>query len=554
MLLAGEDEDPEIEDSAKEPSSKDAEADCGASSSSSDECEDFGNVAESSSEEEEDSDLDEEVVWRKPRRKSSSRQLASAKKGKKAAAKGPPGKRLKAVTGTIGCYDIDAPPPNDREVEAAESSPQSKKRARQEKEQNQGDKSGERASMGRRSSMGLGGANLAFRTACKALQISSVPASLPCREKERDQIRVFLETALRSGEGKGSCLYISGVPGTGKTASVYEVVRSLQSRSDSGQLPPFHFVEVNGMRLQHPQQAYSIMWHAISGRLVAPKSAALLLDKHFASKDPDRECCVVLADEVDALVTRNQRVLYNMFDWPAKPQSRLVLIAIGNTIDMLDRLLPRNNSRLSMQRLMFQPYSRVDLQTILSSRLASVKAFDPDAIELCARKVASAAGDVRRALEMCRRGVELAEREYDPSKDPLFSSRASYVPVKLVTIHHIERAMRDSYSSTYVTLLQNASRFQQIAVAAVFLGTMKGTIPVVSFQKVFDQHAHLSRKLGEIPLRAHLLRQVVHQLVCVRMLLMETASSVSALALRLNFPADDIVFALRNDPLSVHIR
>lgn len=52
------------------------------------------------------------------------------------------------------------------------------------------------------------------------------------------------------------CMYISGVPGTGKTATVKEVIRTLTQAHDTGDLPKFHFIEVNGMRLTEPRQAY----------------------------------------------------------------------------------------------------------------------------------------------------------------------------------------------------------------------------------------------------------------------------------------------------------
>ena len=52
-----------------------------------------------------------------------------------------------------------------------------------------------------------------------------------------------------------SCMYISGVPGTGKTATVHEVLRSIQEAEDD--LPEFTFVEINGMKLTEPAQAYS---------------------------------------------------------------------------------------------------------------------------------------------------------------------------------------------------------------------------------------------------------------------------------------------------------
>jgi hypothetical protein len=53
------------------------------------------------------------------------------------------------------------------------------------------------------------------------LHVSAAPDSLPCREAEYDQVRAYVEGAIR--EGTGACVYISGVPGTGKTATVHEV-------------------------------------------------------------------------------------------------------------------------------------------------------------------------------------------------------------------------------------------------------------------------------------------------------------------------------------------
>lgn len=52
------------------------------------------------------------------------------------------------------------------------------------------------------------------------------------------------------------CMYISGVPGTGKTATVHEVIRCLQQAAEDDELPSFQFVEINGMKLTDPHQAY----------------------------------------------------------------------------------------------------------------------------------------------------------------------------------------------------------------------------------------------------------------------------------------------------------
>ena len=52
------------------------------------------------------------------------------------------------------------------------------------------------------------------------------------------------------------CMYISGVPGTGKTATVMEVLSRLRQAVSDGELDDFVCVEINGMRLTEPHQAY----------------------------------------------------------------------------------------------------------------------------------------------------------------------------------------------------------------------------------------------------------------------------------------------------------
>lgn len=52
------------------------------------------------------------------------------------------------------------------------------------------------------------------------------------------------------------CMYISGVPGTGKTATATAVIRHLQEMSQEGDIAVFDYVSLNGMRLTEPRQAY----------------------------------------------------------------------------------------------------------------------------------------------------------------------------------------------------------------------------------------------------------------------------------------------------------
>jgi hypothetical protein len=70
-----------------------------------------------------------------------------------------------------------------------------------------------------------------YQKARDRLYLSYTPDSLPCREKEFDEIYMFLEELIDARSG--ACVYISGVPGTGKTATVYSVMNAFQKLMQS---------------------------------------------------------------------------------------------------------------------------------------------------------------------------------------------------------------------------------------------------------------------------------------------------------------------------------
>ena len=300
-----------------------------------------------------------------------------------------------------------------------------------------------------------------FSDACRRLQLSAIPPSLPCREKERESIEGFIREAIESagtilslskkklisrthsyiytqtGTRTASSLYISGLPGTGKTATVLEVIRRLHREQKSGKIPPFRFLEINAMRLKHPRDVYSQVWRFIGprqsksyvegstttvgvsdrageefshyrewGHYKTAIEAAQMLTQTLSKPCPKRQFAVILVDELDFLKTKDQKVLYNLLEWPTWRHSRLLVVGIANTMDLPERLLPKLSSRLALQRIVFKPYNRDQIEKIVSTRLRDLNAFSNSAIEICARKVSSISGDVRRALQICRRAAE----------------------------------------------------------------------------------------------------------------------------------------------------
>ena len=70
---------------------------------------------------------------------------------------------------------------------------------------------------------------------------------------------------------------------------------------------------------------------------------------------------IVLMDELDQLVTTKQEVVYNFFNWPTLIGSKLVVIAVANTMDLPERVMTgRVRSRLGLHRVKLLYTSEAD--------------------------------------------------------------------------------------------------------------------------------------------------------------------------------------------------
>lgn len=55
------------------------------------------------------------------------------------------------------------------------------------------------------------------------------------------------------------------------------------------ELSPFKFIEINGMKLTEPNQAFPMLWEFISGQKATARHSLSLLESHFKTPSPGRE-------------------------------------------------------------------------------------------------------------------------------------------------------------------------------------------------------------------------------------------------------------------------
>ncbi|KHN99911.1 cell division control protein Cdc6 [Metarhizium album ARSEF 1941] len=241
------------------------------------------------------------------------------------------------------------------------------------------------------------------------------PGLLIGRESERRELAKFLDRC--SSSTPSGCLYVSGAPGTGKSAMITEMTRGF-SNQDS-----VKSVYINCMSIKSSKDLYTTLLAELGEDGNTSETEAIsALQLLLCPKTKSSSVYLVVLDEIDHILTMGLDSLYRVFEWSLQKSSRLALIGIANALDLTDRFLPRLKSKnLKPDLLPFLPYTAAQVKNIITTRLRSlmpdagkegyVPFIHPAAIELCSRKVASQTGDLRKAFEICRRALDLIESE-----------------------------------------------------------------------------------------------------------------------------------------------
>ncbi|RKO99615.1 hypothetical protein CXG81DRAFT_6539, partial [Caulochytrium protostelioides] len=328
-----------------------------------------------------------------------------------------------------------------------------------------------------------------YRQAQHLFHRSATPGQLVGRQAERQALMAFLRRPCFDDDAgihivpdaaeqhvRGA-LYISGVPGTGKTGLVRECVAA-DGAGTATDGRAWKVAFVNCMDVGDPKAIFA---HAAAQWTGQPLSAvpvadglplceSLLLPGHHASAAHEKDraqaaptpgparpstAYLMVLDECDQLLTRSQDVLYKLFGWPHVPGARLVLIGIANALDMSERMLPRLKAKNAMPRhLHFRPYGSREIADIIRGRLmtlspsarsarsttprgpSAVPLMQDAAIEFCARKMAGL-GDLRRALDVARYALAALEKEHVARADATSGDGGG--KGSLVTVGHVLR-------------------------------------------------------------------------------------------------------------------
>eukprot|EP01060_Flectonema_neradi_P037792 TRINITY_DN7721_c3_g1_i1.p1 TRINITY_DN7721_c3_g1~~TRINITY_DN7721_c3_g1_i1.p1 ORF type:complete len:550 (+),score=99.23 TRINITY_DN7721_c3_g1_i1:2035-3684(+) len=236
-----------------------------------------------------------------------------------------------------------------------------------------------------------------FKGIRRVLDPSHYSKELVARDKEREIINEFVDRCGRGKKG-ANMLYISGVPGTGKTSCVRRALDQAEINNLS-----FERCEINGMLLRQPldtfTQIFPSLRRCLSNKFIVdkgiPRTASgkvalsflrITLEAQRASDEkknkrpPMQHPLIVVLDEMDTAVGKTgSEVLFDLTDL-SQLTPKFAFIGIANrqnlgSIFSIDgkEVTKRVQSRIEkFQSIIFGVYTKEQLCAITTSRLREI--------------------------------------------------------------------------------------------------------------------------------------------------------------------------------------
>ncbi|CAL9736239.1 cell division control protein 6 [Monosporozyma servazzii] len=275
---------------------------------------------------------------------------------------------------------------------------------------------------------------------------------LPTRGEQYDEIIDFLDDNM--SQGKSSSLYITGPPGTGKTAQLNAIIRNkflplvpcennnynnkfqleiipnLKNQSyyqlRSGEIKSVVATNINCIALSDPSYVFNVIHESFNSTLdnTTKKVRNMEQLQTYMESFQKKITFVVVLDEMDKLLYSSQndtiatKILFELFLLARLPSINFLLIGIANSLDLKDRFLSRLNLRQELlpTTVVFHPYSAEQMYDIVMNRIKTVNdvdgcIFNPIAIKFATKKCSGSTGDLRKLFDVLRNSIEIVELE-----------------------------------------------------------------------------------------------------------------------------------------------
>jgi len=242
------------------------------------------------------------------------------------------------------------------------------------------------------------------------LRSTYIPENLPHRAEQIATLADILSTALK--EKAPTNILIYGKTGTGKTATVKYVSKQLEEMARTCNCPLI-YINCELFYTQHRVLGYLARFFNKRVPVFGWPTDVVYSELKERIDTEDRYVVVIL-DEMDKLVTKEDEALYKLLRINSElNKARVSVIGISNDLTFSELLDQRVKSSSGMKEIIFPAYNADQLKDIMSERAVmafNYSALDNAVIPLCVALAAKRNGDAKYALDLLLISGEIAER------------------------------------------------------------------------------------------------------------------------------------------------
>ena len=174
--------------------------------------------------------------------------------------------------------------------------------------------------------------------------LSFVPESIPCREKERKEIYDYLYHSIQN-KGNGSPLYISGMPGTGKTATVRDNIRLAKPDASDAEVEAAARAAHADSFIRRLPEGYDTVLSDTGGALSAGQRQLLCIARVMLRLPP----MLILDEATSSIDTRTEAHIQQAFDTMMQARTSFVVAHRLSTIREADVILVMKDGHIVEQ-------------------------------------------------------------------------------------------------------------------------------------------------------------------------------------------------------------
>ncbi len=232
-----------------------------------------------------------------------------------------------------------------------------------------------------------------------------LPDMLPHREQ---QIKQLADNLLPASRGrKPQNIFIFGSPGIGKTVVSKYVFREFENYSG---------IKTIYMNCWDYNTSLAVLTKIVSdfGMFVQRRGWAKdeIIARLTEALEKSKKSLLICLDEVDQLIYKDQKVLYDLLRLNQYVKNPIGLIFISNNPHVFVNLEPRIMSSLSLDEIEFKPYTLQEMKDILQERVDyGFHSVEEGVVALASAHAINKNGDVRVGLECLLKAGRLAEKE-----------------------------------------------------------------------------------------------------------------------------------------------